>query len=307
MRSLPIRRPPTSKVWIAGSGRSGTTWLGQLVGAVPGTSSVFEPLHPERVRLSRATVDLMHSNTRPYLGPEETSRSWSRLIKDIYRGRYDNDWTRQGFEGIAEHWTIGDHLRDALAGKRVVKAIRSNLLIGWLARTTDVKVVYIIRHPCSTILSQKTAGWAMDPKGLLASRRLVREHLAQFEWLGEGEFGSEAERRAVFWSVENLVPLRQAVGGMFHVVTYEALVTDPVAEAGKLFAYLGWQLDDDDWRRVEQAAGPPSTSRLGRWAKEMEGAEVDEILSVVARFGIDLYDRDLMPHGPAMGRRTELG
>jgi hypothetical protein len=297
MRSLPVRRPPTTKVWIAGSGRSGTTWLGQLVDAVARTSSVFEPLHPDRVRLSRATVELMHSNTRPYLSPDETSRTWSKLIDHIYRGRYDNDWTRQGFEGIAAHWTLGDHLRDAMADKRVVKAIRSNLLIGWLARTTDVKVVYLIRHPCSTILSQKTAGWAMDPRGLLASRRLVQDHLVGFDWLGEGEFASEAERRAVFWSIENLVPLRQAGSEGFHLVTYEDLVRDPLREARKLFVYLGWQLDDDGWRRVEQAAGPPASSRLGRWTEQMDRAEIEAILSVVARFGIDLYDHDVMPQG----------
>jgi hypothetical protein len=80
-----------------------------------------------------------------------------------------------------------------------------------------------------------------------------------------------------------------------------------MAEAVKVFAYLGWQLDDDDWRRVEQAAGPPSTSRLGRWAKEMEAADIDEILSVIARFGIDRYGPDTMPREPRMGNRSELG
>ena len=297
MRLVPVRRPASIKLWIAGSGRSGTTWLGQLVGAIRGTSSVFEPLHPDRVKLSRAMVELMHSNTRPYLRPDEASRTWTKLIDDVFRGRYDNDWTRQLLEDPAEQWTFGDRLRDGLADKRVVKAIRSNLLIGWLAGNAELKVVYMIRHPCPTILSQKVAGWAMDPRGLLSSRRLIQDHLAEFDWLGEGEFASEAERRAVFWSIENLVPLRQARTESFHLVTYEDLVSDPLEEIRKLFDYVGWQIDDDDWRRVEQVAGPPAASRLGRWTEQLDRAEIDEILSVVSRFGIDLYDRNLMPHG----------
>ncbi len=103
----------------------------------------------------------------------------------------------------------------ALTGKRLlIKEIRSNLMVGWLARTFDLCVVLLLRHPCATVASQASLGWGTKPKivdDLLLQRELVEDHLKnalpQFD---SGVPDSTPARLAIRWAVENRVALAMA-------------------------------------------------------------------------------------------------
>jgi len=167
---------PQQRIWLAGSGRSGTTWFHNLLGLIPGTMKLFEPLNPDFVHLPPLCPPVRHTHSHPYLPPRAKSRTWRLFIHAIYAGFFLNDWVVYTYEASkiakkASRWARWQQLQ--YAQRIVVKAIRSNLLASWITSQNLAKVIFIIRHPCATIWSQYQQGWRMPVEDFLTDTRLI--------------------------------------------------------------------------------------------------------------------------------------
>jgi len=308
-------RSVESRAWLAGSGRSGTTWLGQVLAAPRGNALLYEPLHPGLARFSSdLTPRISDPGDRPYLRTDSEFPSWQRYIEHILGGA---GFTRRTM-------LAGRRLSDrpravwrALTGRRlVVKAIRSNLMVGWLARTFDLRVVLLLRHPCATVASQAMRGWGLRRRMievLLQQPELVQDHLkddlARIE--SGSVLGAPLTRLAARWAIESRVALAMAARDRrIFPVAYENLLVRPRVELERIFAFLGWDPQPSDWRRVLSRAetrtgGIAPAARLARWKDQLpEGAAVD-ILGVVRSLGIDFYDEGELPIRPFASRSQD--
>lgn len=304
-----------SRVWIAGSGRSGTTWLSRMLTSVRGSRLIYEPLHPGHVSLPESLQPpLRDVDERPYIRPESEAAEWARFIDGLYSGRYQNRWTR--YSGIKKKSLIPQVWMNSLfADKIVAKSIRSNLMLGWLSRKPNYKVVLLLRHPCATVLSQQQRNWGVNLPLLTGDKALHADFLTKHDdYLQKGLSG--LSERAARWAIENSVPIQQAKNGEdIYILTYEELVDDPSGQLRLLLEFLGWQFDEEQWKRVEARIGvgfsglndPASnTDLLSRWTCKLSPEQIDEVLTSVHTLGVDIYNENIMPRSGAQTCFTEV-
>jgi hypothetical protein len=205
--------------------------------------------------------------------------------------------------------------------RMVVKSIRSNLLLGWLSRYFEQRVIFLMRHPAATIYSQYGRKWKPYLKPLLQSAPLMRDYLSKHEGFlnsivsASDSENAELKRFAALWAIDNLVPLKQIqAGSEILLVTYEELVRDPLGTLTWLFNEIGWELDEVSLQISQQQIGIGYSGLknvfspdelLSRWKRQMSKAEIDTILTITHRLGVELYDDSLMPRreGPWQGEK----
>lgn len=86
-------RPAASKaIVLAGSGRSGTTWLTSLLTTMLGAQQIYEPLHPSMVPEVLSLTgwqpdceDVPHIRV-PYLSTESSSPQWRDFRERVLTG-----------------------------------------------------------------------------------------------------------------------------------------------------------------------------------------------------------------------------
>jgi hypothetical protein len=290
---------PEDAIFLAGAGRSGTTWLGEFLAGAVRLRYVFEPFHPVRSPPARLFP------ARSYLGPRDGSPEQASTAARILRGKLHDAW-------------IDGHNRRVLARGRLVKDVWSNLRLGWLrARFPSTPIVLLVRHPCATIGSQARTGWDwhVEPATFLRQAALMERHLAGLEDVVAAA-ATDLERAVLGWCVDTFVPLRELRPGDAHVVFYERLVTEPVTELRSLFDYLR----RDAPRSVDALSTPsalslggpagttPSTpaDRVGSWTSSLSAEDVARAMELVERFGLGrLYGADPMPRAYAASAAFE--
>jgi hypothetical protein len=274
-----------SSVFLAGVGRSGTTWMADVINARNDYRMMFEPFHPYKVPLCR------EFRYRQYLGPDDTNSHYVEAARTILSGKIRNPW-------------IDKHNRRFMVTKRLVKDIRANLMLKWLhSKFPELKIVVLMRHPCAVANSKLKLGWATHLNEFLNQADLMEAHLAPFKELLESA-ETDFEKHILLWCVENYVPLRQFARGEVYFASYERLCAQPEEEFGKVFAFLGLDLPIECRRafgRPSALARSASAVRTGAnlidsWRVDISGAQTARAQELLSAFGLSrIYGEDSMP------------
>lgn len=275
---------PADAILLAGSGRSGTTWISNIITANRNVRVIFEPFKQDRVPEAAGLP------SRQYARPFGTYPDLELLARATLSGQISNEWVnREGYR-----WW---------AGRLLVKAIRATLMLAWIDTTFHPHIVYMLRHPCAVVLSRRTLGWQSNPAALLDQDELTHDYLRPFAHRIRAAETS-LQRHTVMWCIENMVPLQQMQAYNWIVCTYESLCARPEQEATRILAELGirktW-LTQRAIRRPSVVSRPDSAVVQGKdplvdWQRKLSDNEIAEILSIIADFGITVYDADPMPH-----------
>lgn len=272
---------------VAGTARSGTTWLGDLIASQIPSRILFEPFHPDLVSEYR------HFHYFQYMRPGTENLEFYAFAKKIFTGKIRNRWIDRQNERIISKF-------------RLVKEIRANLALRWLHDNfPEVPIIFIMRHPCAVVLSRMELGWATDAdiQPFLSQPHLLEDHLDPYiDLICSAE--SVEEKHAVIWSVSNLVPLKQFLAGELKVVSYENLCTQPETELPEIFEAIGYQYSAP----FSMSSNRPSlttrrasaivtgTNKIENWKKQLSRSQIDNILQVVQAFGLGhLYDDSTLP------------
>jgi hypothetical protein len=290
------RRP----ILLAGTGRGGTSWLLDLLSSEPDYRPVFEPLHPYNVPGAEPFYDLyvLESDDQPAL---------ERFFTDVFFGKPAEGWLRWMTLRTARNESVlrllarsvyHYHRYKPFAQKRVVKIINGNLLLRWLAARLNPRIIFLIRHPCAVISSQRKMGWSLDVQRFLAQPRLVTQFLAPHVGLIEAA-ATPLEKLTVRWCIENVVPLTQMREGSLRnrPFFFEDLVREPEQTLDAILRHASMP-EDEIARFIHRmkARMPPHPDTLHAWKRRLSGHEQRHILDVVARFGIDVYGDDPLPN-----------
>ena len=277
---------------LAGSGRSGTTWLGEILDRHHDHRVIFEPL---RASLVPAVAHFAHSQ---YIRPGDDDPRWVDPVERILRGRLRNRW--------ADHQ---NHVH--VARRRLVKEIRANNLLKWVkVRFPEVRVVWIVRHPGAVAVSALALGWRHHLDDLLAQPDLVADHLEPLLPAIEAAH-TPFERFVAQWCIETLVPFRMLGPSDACLVFYEELCLAPVAESTRVLAAVGQQVDAalaGALDRPSKLARDDSAVRRGEdlvtgWTTHVDDADLRGAAALLDAFGLsEVYSTDPVPDGAA-GRR----
>ncbi|HET7271583.1 MAG TPA: sulfotransferase [Rubrobacter sp.] len=280
-------------VFLAGSGRSGTTWLSEIINHRGDYRYVFEPFNPREVGVFK------HFRSKQYLRPDDRREEFLEPARLVLTGGLRNPWTDR-FHGRF------------VARRRLIKDIRANLLLGWMnANFPGMPIILLLRHPCAVVASRLALGWKDNLSVTMEQEELVEDFLLPME----AEIRAardDFERHLFLWCIDNYVPLKQFETGQIHLAFYENLLVNPEEELGSLFAFLGEDLDSRAFGNLERPSplsrkNAPAPSVDG-WRSQTSPRRLERTIEVLNLFGLDrLYGDGAMPNpsGALMDRVRE--
>ena len=281
-----------NSILVAGTGRSGTTWLAGIIASQLRCRMMFEPFNSSKVAAYRSF------HYYQYMRPHEGHSTLYAFCRDVFSGVIRDNWIDSQVE----------YLRPRC---RLVKEIRANLLLRWIHdRFPEVPILFIVRHPCAVVQSRMSLNWGTDPiASFLAQDRLVEDFLLNKKGIIE-RVQTPEEKHAIVWCVSNLVPLRQFEQGTLNVIYYENLCVRPEEEISRIFGLIGQSATGSALRH---AARPSTTATqassivsggdsLTKWQERMTSAQCERILEIVSQFGLDhLYGSGTVPQQAESG------
>jgi len=270
-----LGRDHRDAVFLAGSGRSGTTWVSEIINYRKEYRFVFEPFHPGKVRVCK------NFRRKQYLRPDDRREEYLGPARTILTG------------GLRSAWTDRFNRR-FVARRRLIKDIRANLLLGWMrANFPGMPMILLLRHPCAVAASRISLGWRDNLSETMEQGDLVEDFLLPVE--AEIRTARDAFERHVFsWCVENYVPLRQFGAGEIQLSFYENFLAHPEDEIPRLFNFLG---EDFDARVYPTLRRPKDTKgSVDAWRRCVSSSQLRRTVEILALFGLDrVYGEGAMP------------
>ena len=302
---------------IAGSGRSGTTWVQDVLAEANGLRTVFEPLHPLGVSRARGLA-------YRYVPADDEAPELRRFFDDLLGGHLRGLWPDYRIRpdrfnplnhGVREVvWNARKLIRHRRQYRdqrarpfAVIKMIRANLMLPWIASHYEVPILLVVRHPCAVIASRlKIGGGDWDAHRALG-HYLGDRRLAEVVY---GHYGVDITRTdrgpeatlAMVWCIENMLPLAWADEYGFVVISYEGLLADPETQWRRVVQALGLSLlpPENILKAPSQQVAPDlrnreiGVSNTAKWRNELDGEQLERIAGVLNEFGCSQYrvDRD---------------
>ncbi|WP_258083430.1 sulfotransferase [Thermococcus thermotolerans] len=276
----------------------------ELLESLPEYKSVFEPFHPSWYPEFRK-LGIPYD---PYVPTQENYPKLRAYLEKVFTGRVGAQFPHR------QYLRMGIIIRRFNASKLVVKFVRANTMLLWIANTFNLRAIYfIIRHPCATIASQLATGYfsRITKEQFLSEIQKVPE-LAESERLMDRLSGinSQIELLAAIWAFENYIPLASKKPHPWYTVIYERLVVNPEGELKAIFGYIGEEVPEGAVRRIKTPSkvtrktygrdyiGTPR--QLIKWREKLSERQVKDILEVVSWFGLDFYTEDPEPDYDAL-------
>lgn len=274
-------------VFLAGSGRSGTTWLQEIINYANDFRILFEPFRPDKVELVR------HWKNIQYIRPKEKSEKYFSPMKDILSGRIKNVW-------------VDTYNKRLFSNKRIIKAIHANLLLYWVKQHfPEVPIILILRHPCAVANSKLN----IVEKHFRFKTNPLEEFISQDQLMDDFLHPYESELRqshSVFetfiymWCIEYLIPLTLFNDGDVFVTFYESLCVNPQEEIENIFSYINLPYSQSV---LNQLTTPSPVSRsssaiisggnlIQSWRKNITDDNIQSALEILNTFGMDVVYND---------------
>jgi len=295
-------------ILVSGAPRSGTTWVMEILETLPAYKSIFEPFHKDWF----PEVQKLKINPyRPYVYFKDSNPSLKEYLTKVFKGEVVS-------KSPNYRLTLENIYKRIFAKKAVVKFIRANRLLPWIANNFQVKgIFFVIRHPCSTVASQLETGVRghFMPKNVPLPKKIVPSSISEIRELRNNEelvrkiktIRTQEEILAAIWSIDNYLPLYYQRKFNWYTLVYESLVINPEGEIENMFSYI----DEEVPREVYSKIRLPSmtthdqtylgtTKQLVKWKKKLSERQVKNILKVVHWFGLDFYTEDPEPDYDAL-------
>lgn len=203
-------RFPDDTFLVAGSPRSGTTWVANVIAAATNSRVIFEPFLPTRSGdFALAQPLFRRQKTAPnyplYVPPAaDLAEPRCQQIERILRGGVRRYWSHMGTRpGVFRH--------------RIIKEVRANLYLGFVAENWPaLKIMLVLRDPFRTVDSQlerAAKGWEFgwDGVDVLSQTQLLDDWLHPFSATIE-RAETLVGRLANKWCIETYVGLCQVQG-----------------------------------------------------------------------------------------------
>ena len=224
-------------------GRSGSTWISDIISKNLGGLLLFEPLHPETCPFAEEACysDGFQADLGYRLRP---------FFKDVLAKTYRNRWLLrnhlfQPLESVSQTYVDMVWKETRILG---FKEIRANYMIDWLINTLNARIVYLVRHPAAVIASLRRRknfwnefGFARHWEFFLhrvARNPRYRTLLQPYRQLISNAH-SRTQKEAVMWSISHKLAATTMRERGLPIFYYEDFYQRPFATTRKLIRYVG--------------------------------------------------------------------
>ncbi|MEB2792892.1 MAG: sulfotransferase [Caldisphaeraceae archaeon] len=295
------KRTTKDSLLVFGVGRSGTTLLMEILYAIPKYRIIFEPLHPawgtDKDIAGDPELFPYHTLYRR-LGEEDPRLK--RYIEKVLTGSISlasPTGARTSYE------VVNRILKNLSANKILVKCIRANKIIHWLAMNFKVRGIYlIIRHPCATIASQIKMGWyPKTQESIRFSKKAIKELLLKSVELEDRKdtiinaierIEEPEEVMAAWWSLDYAIPLYYRSKNLYLLVYYEHLIENYEDELPRIFNYINMRTPINAYEIIKRPTSTSSSKKIkikeqqSKWRNVLNPKKVEKISKIIEKFGL---------------------
>jgi len=277
-------------LWLIGDGRSGTTWVSNLINYDAYFREMFEPFHPEFIE----GMDFISSHY--YLRPDGSHKNFRRASDQVFLGKLFNSRVDQGNS-------------TAIYKGLFIKDIFGNLFSNWIYRNySDVKITLLVRNPFAVAASKyakRDWSWVVDPYTLLTQQMLRDDYLVSFEDLIHKTCSEDDYilNQILIWSVIHYVPFKQFKSDQIHMMFYENVFLHPQQEISALLKFINKPfigLPDEIIKKPSKVVGKninSGKSPINSWMNELPTSTIDKGMHILQQFGLDnVYDSNSLPN-----------
>jgi hypothetical protein len=279
----------SSKLLVIGSGRSGTTWLSELINYDATLRFVFEPLQEDWGIKYQALKPWLYCE--PQAISKQLEADINHLFFGFYRGHGMDTWN-------TNRWTT-------YCG-RLVKSIRMQGLLSVVhSLLPDVKIIYIMRHPCAVLQSYYRTSWKPQLGLLIANMTqknvIVDEHIERLS-----NASSTLDQYMYLWALENRVALEQLKTIPHHLCFYETLIDSPNQSISSLFNFLGKDSSEITSSHLSKPSShasyrknqaSTSGSPIESWKHRLSADDIQRCLQITEECGLaDIYTSNPLPN-----------
>lgn len=213
-------------IWLVGDGRSGTTWIANLLNADNSYREMFEPFHPQKVPQAKQFEENM------YIAPKTKNYELLRFMETVFDGSLTNSWIDKE---LVSHTYKGLLIKDVFA----------NLILGWATyEFPSVKPILLVRNPLSVAASKyitRRWNWPSSPQQFLKDELLMSTHLSGLKdtILNVAKRDDFIEKQVLNWCIIHKVITNQFSLNKIHVLCYEKVIENPKDEIERALKYSG--------------------------------------------------------------------
>jgi len=277
-------------LWLIGDGRSGTTWVSNLINHDQYFREMFEPFHPEFIE------EMSCLQSHLYLRPNDINENFQSVANEVFKGKL---WNKR----IDQDNSVG------IYKGLLIKDIFGNLFSNWVYQNyPDIQMTLLVRNPFAVVPSKydrKDWGWATDPFILFNQDQLREDYLLEFEDL-MCEVKSEDNyilKQILIWSIIHYVPFKQFKSNQLHVMFYENIFQNTQEEMRNLSKFINkpfTYLSDDFIKKPSKVAGEniiKGNSPINSWMNKIPASTIDKGMHILEQFGLEnLYDSNSLPN-----------
>ena len=272
-------------IFLAGTGRSGTTWLEEMLTQSYKLRVMFEPFHSKKIERLKGW------NYRQYLRIDNRDETFFKPAQAILSGNIRHEW-------------IDKYNQRLISRKRLIKDIRASLFLKWIQHNfPEIPLILLLRHPCAVANSKLKCGWDTHLGDFLEQNELMSDFLNPFR--NEIQNARDTFDKHIFmWCIENYIPLRQFNCSEICVVYYENLCVDPHLEMKRISKFIGGKFSSKNLSssvtpsamRREESAIVTGSDLLNTWRKDISANQIKRTLEICSIFGLQkLYNESSMP------------
>lgn len=225
---------------VGGFGRSGTTWLSDIISKSLGGMILFEPFHPLVCRHARQVIYSSDARHKTHI-----LQTWREVTDQECRNRWLlRNHLRSPIETVPQTYIDAIWQQSPILG---YKTIRTNHLSAVAYDILDsVGLIYIIRHPLAVLASiinrprfWEEFGWSWHYDQFLRTLRDSQTPDVK-RWEQEIPTLNTQNQKIIFmWTISQEISLREVRKVEGYIVRYEDVYLYPFAETQKILAYLG--------------------------------------------------------------------
>jgi len=282
-----------SNIIIFGSGRSGTTWLGEIMSNVVDSKLIDEPL----------------KNSNSYKIDKIGLTGWGQFIPED-----DTEWSEvfnyfnrllSGREFNPNH--IRNNSKLFTSKIFILKFIRANLLMPWLVNNFNVRTpIYLIRNPYAVVASRlKHAGWGLNKSNQISEGIVIPNfrYYNEFYYKYKDCFSKITrleELLTLQWIMENEYVVNHPMNNKKWItISYEELLIYPEKTMEKIKKRLKLKIDPIDEKEFKKRSysdldnGHELNSKILKWKSDLNNYQIELISNILIQSKLsDIYKVD---------------
>lgn len=216
-------KPHKNVILIIGSPRSGTTWLMEILGEMPGYKTIFEPFNP--VNYPRIPVSI-----RPFIQKDEKNEKLLAYFDDLF-----NDKVKS--KRVQYRVNLKNISKRIFAKNLIIKSVRICRLIPWiLENISNVQIIYVVRNPISVVKSQLKTTYTGYPEGVPTSEELIKD-AKKMGYDFNFELQTIEEKLAFIWALDQLA-VKDTHGSNLLKIDYDEFISNKKLVLEKILLFL---------------------------------------------------------------------